>query len=264
MQLVLLSEHQNAQFDEEYHSPEELKSKFDTIEKLLSGDVRKILDVGGGNGKFLDGLLTRFPSAEGTLLDISKDLLARNIPHDRKTLTNGSISDVGVLFKGQKFDVITINWVLHHLVGRTYSACLENMQECLREISKLLAPGGVVVIAENMFDGFAQSNVPSHVIFGITTIRWKPFVRQARRYFNTAGVGVCFQSGPAWRSILNRAGLEVRCMSFGRVWQLTVKRKILFPFLFISGVSHGHFFAVPLGAQLAGGSPDAHVSSTRV
>ena len=126
MELVTLSEAQNAAFDSEYHSVIEIKTKVAVLRDLLPGGPRSLLDLGGGNGAFLDEMLTAFPAARGTNLDISEHLLGKNKPHPRKRLVHGSIGDLTALFPREKFDVMTINWVLHHLVGPTYGSCDNN------------------------------------------------------------------------------------------------------------------------------------------
>ena len=60
--------------------------------------------------------------------------------------------------------------------------------------------------------------------------------------FNTAGVGVCFRSSGAWRAVFREAGLRTMYDDQGQVWELTGKRKLLFPLLAIRQISHRHFY----------------------
>ena len=250
MELKYLSEEQNAQFDREYHSAEEIEAKLELLRRHFPGGPRSILDVGGGNGRFLDGLLDAFPQADGVLLDISQHLLDANTPNPRKTLINASVNDADRIFAGRKFDLITINWLLHHLVGPTYQACADNCVATLRICQKHLAPNGVIFIAENMFEGFLGLNMPSHVIYSITRVKFPPFVRQARRFFNTAGVGVCFRNERNWGEILARAGLKPSQV-LHKAWpDETGYRRVLRTFLGYSHGGHAHFFC-PAPAKAA-------------
>lgn len=171
MELLTLSETQNEAFDSEYHSEAEIKAKVATLRRLLLGGPRSMLDLGGGNGAFLDEMLAAFPAARGTNLDISELLLSKNKLHPRKRLVHGSIGNMAELFRGEKFDVITINWVLHHLVGPTYRSCGQNRRATLEACRALLNPGGVIVVAENMFDGPDGANLTSWLIYQITSVR---------------------------------------------------------------------------------------------
>jgi hypothetical protein len=105
-----------------------------------------------------------------------------------------------------------------------------------------LADGGALLVAENLFEGFAGTNIPSHVIYAITRIKLSPFVRVARRFFNTAGVGVCFRNERDWRSLLHRAGLEPKDTIY-RSWppEKGVKQLLIYC-LGIRSRGHGHFF----------------------
>jgi ubiquinone/menaquinone biosynthesis C-methylase UbiE len=242
---LLLSEQQNAAFNTEYHTREELESKF-----LLFGEEScpfRVLDLGGGNGKFADELLARFPKSSVTILDISPVLLAANKPSERKELIHGSIEYMTDILHGRTFDYITVNWVFHHLVGRNYRACRKNCINTLKQCKGLLKPNGTLVIAENMFDGYLESDLPSHVIYAITATRWPWFVRLVKRFFNTAGVGVCFHSQRAWQHMFGEAGFYVVAFKRGlRWWWLEGSlRGIMFHLLFIKAVSHGHFFLRP-------------------
>jgi methylase of polypeptide subunit release factors len=85
-QFLLLNEKQNAAFDMEFHSREELATKFLLLEELSEDRPFNVLDLGGGNGIFVDQLLARFPKSSATIVDISSLLLAKNKPSERKRL----------------------------------------------------------------------------------------------------------------------------------------------------------------------------------
>src|SRR5262249_20328278 len=126
-----LAETQNAAFDMECHTLEELEKKFTFLDELNENRPFKLLDLGGGNGLFADQLLARFSKSSVTIVDISSALLTKNNLSNRKELIHGSIENISEIFAGCKFDYITMNWVLHHLVGNSYRLCQENQLNTL-------------------------------------------------------------------------------------------------------------------------------------
>jgi ubiquinone/menaquinone biosynthesis C-methylase UbiE len=238
---LLLSEDRTAAFDTEFQWPEELETKFLLLEELSEDKSFTVLDLGGGNGLFADRLLARFPKSSATIVDASASLLAKNMPSDRKELIHGSIEHIPDLLAGRTFDYITVNWVFHHLIGNSYWTSRRNCLYTLAQCKELLKPNGMLIVAENMFDGYLSSNLPSRLIYAITTIRWPWFVRLAKRFFNTAGVGVCFQSQRAWQHMFAQAGFDVVAFQRGLEWGGRSFR-LAIHLLFLSSVANGHFF----------------------
>jgi Methylase involved in ubiquinone/menaquinone biosynthesis len=239
--LHLLSEDQNKAFDYEYHSEEEILCKIDWIKERFEQGPKRILDIGGGNGKFLDRFLLEFSESEGHLLDISKNLLEANAPHSRKFLVHGSVEDLKTLFPSERFDIITINWVLHHLVGDGYRQSVEHIKNTIKAAFNLLSDDGVIIIAENEYQGLLETNLPSHIIYAITRIKNPIFVRFAQRYFNTAGVGVCFQSRRGWQRIFQSLGTDIIFYQQHARWKHGLKKRLLFLLLLLRTQQHGHF-----------------------
>lgn len=250
LNLLQLDESQNLTFDDDYHSQPEIADKLRRIKDLTGDAPFDILDVGGGNGRFLDTILDSFPLAHGTLLDISPRLLDLNRPHPRKTLKLTSVDSLDHAFPPQSFDVIMLNWLLHHLVSPGYAACSDNCRITLSACSRLLKPRGTIIVTENMFDGFGGNNLPSWIIYQITRIRAPWFVTLSRRFFNTAGVGVCFRSATAWRKVFHDSGLRTIFDDQGRVWEIPTKRRMAHALLGIRGVSHRHFYLRPSGTDV--------------
>lgn len=240
---VYLSEEQNASFDAEYHSQPELCDKLTTLSNYLGtrkNDTLRILDIGGGNGQFLDTVLNHLPNSMGALVDISPVLIRANRPHARKSIIYGDLYKIKELLEGQRFDIVFVNWVLHHLVGQSYPESVRRVVCLLQSVGAFLTENGLVVVAENLYNGWFRSNIPSKLIFAITSIS-NPFVVAAtRRFANTAGVGVCFQSEKAWVKIFLECGFEeVIERKYGDYWRLPISRRAG---LLISTIRHGHFF----------------------
>jgi hypothetical protein len=62
-------------------------------------------------------------------------------------------------------------------------------------------------ISSNMFSAIISQ--PSHIIYGISSIKWQWIARFTQRFFNTTGVSLCFQSQRAWERIFAEAGFDV-------------------------------------------------------
>jgi len=174
----------------------------------------------------------------GTVLDSSELLLSRNRHHPRKTLVDDTVENLGLRFPRGTFDVIFVNWLLHHLVGDSYRETLQNMTTTLSRASALLSPRGAISIFENLYDGALIDNWPGAFIYHVTSSRvLAPITR--RLGANTAGVGVCFLSTRKWSTVIEQAGLRVA--TFTR----TPKRRVpllVRTLLHLQNLTVGHFW----------------------
>ena len=57
------------------------------------GELR-VADLGGGDGRILDGLLDALPNAQGTLVDLAQKMVDANQPHPRKVAIQGDLSSL--------------------------------------------------------------------------------------------------------------------------------------------------------------------------
>jgi SAM-dependent methyltransferase len=242
--LLYLDEAQNRAFDTDYHNPAELEEKFRRLADWFNGTAFSVLDLGGGNGHFLDLLLDRFPQATGVLVDVSDTLLKQNRDHPRKRLVKASVDQLP-FGATATFDLISVNWLLHHLVGQSYWQSHRNAVSLLFRCKYLLSTRGLILVTENMFDGYLYSNLPSHLIYAITSVKTPWFARLANRAFNTAGVGVCFNSRRAWRRIFGDAGMTVWQEQHGIVWQKSPLETAAMHCLGLTQVSTRHFYLRP-------------------
>jgi SAM-dependent methyltransferase len=201
-----LTDEQVEAFDREYVDADRLSRVCSRIEADFESGEFSFLDVGGGNGRFADQLLERFPRARGTVLDNSETLLARNKPDPRKTLVLGSADDMSGV-RGP-FDLISMHWLLHHLVGDTYRATRINQRTALASLAKLLSHRGRVSVFENDYVGWLPDPYPTWAIYTITASSLLTPIARAMGA-NTAGTGVCFDSEAGWRRTFGAAGLDV-------------------------------------------------------
>ena len=126
------------------------------------------VDVGGGNGSFADMLLAAYPLARGVVLDPAEILLRENKPHPRKEVKLARAENMDELFGERKFDLILFNWILHHVVLDSYSKTVALQRTVISKARRLLKPGGVVSVLENLYEGTVVDGVPSRLIFELT------------------------------------------------------------------------------------------------
>jgi len=203
-----LSELQTAQFDLEYVTDELWQSLRPALAPYL-GQSSRFLDIGGGNGMFVDRVTNAFAQSTGVNVEPAANLVASNRLHSRKSLVNATFQDAEFP-ADEKFDVIFFNWVLHHFVVDGYAATIACQKAALRKACSLLKPNGAVFVLENLYEGRTVDNLPSRLIYGLTSSNLLKSVT-SRMGANTAGTGVCFHSKDAWYRILGDAGYRVRC-----------------------------------------------------
>lgn len=207
-QTMMLAPEQLAKFDRQEHL---WPSYWQDLVALVAGHfgTRAFvhLDAGGGNGALADRLLAQFPHCVSIVMDSAPGLLARNQPHPRKRIWCAPVERLEE-FPEERFDLITANCLLHHLVRESYHATRVHQRQMLRRLASRLRPGGRLFVCEHLYQSWSLIGLPGWLIYQLTSSRaLAPLVRRAGA--NTAGVGVCFLSAEQWEAAFQAAGLQV-------------------------------------------------------
>jgi len=215
-QIRLLNEFQTSEFDTEYVNAALFRHVRGHIHNERPGAINlRLLDVGGGNGRYCDRFLQSFPNWHCTLVEPEQSLLKKNTQHTHKELLNKTYQQ---LTANRRFRAIQFNWVLHHFVSDSYHKSCKAQQEGLEKAKQLLSPGGAVLIFENFYEGFGVVELPSVIIYELTASKLLKNISR-KMGANTAGVGVCFHSQRYWTELLRKVGFvdiqAEHCYDFG-------------------------------------------------
>ena len=205
-----------------------------------NGDFH-LLDVGGGAGHFADYLLAQYPACRVSVFDLSPELLERNRPEPRKRLVLGDAVRLAESCLSADIDVVSFNFVLHHLLAGDEVESWELRRRVLRQAAGLLRKGGRLLIIEALYRGMFHEGLPSALIYRLTrSRRLAPLLRLFGS--GAAGRGVLFQSGGAWWRMFTGSGLEVLDSYTCGVWEMNPAFKLL---LNIASVRTGLFWCAP-------------------
>ncbi|MFQ5892696.1 MAG: class I SAM-dependent methyltransferase, partial [Nitrospinota bacterium] len=115
------------------------------IEALGRSDLA-VLDVACGTGVFLRRLKQTFPDSTVWGLDLSAHMLVRALPkrldHDPFYVTRGDSEHLP--FSAGRFDVVVCSNSFHHF---------PRQEVALREMHRVLKPGGLACIVDGAIDG---------------------------------------------------------------------------------------------------------------
>jgi ubiquinone/menaquinone biosynthesis C-methylase UbiE len=224
----VLEKSQVESFDTEYVDQE----MWATLETILNNRMSvtnsnfSFLDLGGGNGKFTDKILSKFEECQGYLLDNSSYLLSLNTVNQRKTIVEVNAEEIEGLLQDQKFDIIFMNWVLHHFVKGGYSKTLQTQVNILSQAKNLLSENGRIIVIENLPEGLFGETICSFIINRVTSSKiFAPIVKKMGG--NTAGVGICFLGEQQWLKQFLLAGLCKESIFKFPKWQLNPIKKTL-------------------------------------
>ncbi len=122
------------------------EKEFDLYKKIGLKDGMDLIECGSGPGYLIKNILERLPACNAFALEIDSFLysvLVENSTSDGKKLytpINGSIYDTK--FPDNKFDFVITRLVVEHL---------EEPLKAINELSRILKPGGKLVIVSNDF-----------------------------------------------------------------------------------------------------------------
>ena len=193
----------------------------------VAGDLAglRVLDVGCGRGELLAEIARRWPRASAYGLDVSVARMAQAGLTDRAraVAADGTVS---APFRGASFDRVFCLETLEHL---------QEPESCLREIARVLAPGGRAILSMPNATGFA----PFHRLGPLLPGRWLkgkllPYEHAAN---TTQPVDRCAGFG-AILALIRGAGFEIdaiRGWRYFRYLEMLPGTRWLYPWL-------GHVF----------------------
>lgn len=113
------------------------------INKSIVG-INHLLDI--GNGGVFDYDVELVPTIIG--LDLFLDKLPESfICPDNVTMKMGSALDIPE--SKESFDGVIMVMLIHHLIGQTVAASINNVEKSIEEAHRVLKPGGKMIIAES-------------------------------------------------------------------------------------------------------------------
>jgi len=180
------------------------------VNRFISRDDLVLVDVGGGNGTFMDQLLLDFPNARGVNVELSPGMCKKNNVSVRKEVFCANFIEWAErqARNKRKVDVVFFNFVLHHFVSRGYAESISLQKTALEAASRIIADDGMIVVYEINYNGAWIDDLPSKLIHFLTSSRWMaPLIKALGA--NTAGYGVCFHSEKFWKSTYGCVGMSV-------------------------------------------------------
>lgn len=164
--------------------------------RLLDRPGLEVCDVGGASGVFLDELARRSSHPfTGTVIEVRDEYRDRLVNPDLRFVC-ASILDGSI--PGASFDLVTARHLFHHLVAGTVEQTLELQERTLRELVRIVRPGGHVVFEEE---------VNRHRPFSRAIYYLSRFANRHRiriRYFETGRVVVSFMTPREMSGIIGR------------------------------------------------------------
>ncbi len=157
----------NAHFHAYHNDPSVYLPILELLKSNHKSNNLKILDVGCGDGSFIKGLKKMGIAAEFFGIDLSSSM----IQMANQNLTERDVYlMVGDLFKlplrpDLKFDIIHLDSVLHHIIGKNVTESKRLVMQILSLLTKRLSVRGSLIIEEVFYNSHLYPSITSSVIF---------------------------------------------------------------------------------------------------
>lgn len=146
-------DHTKGYFDR--HKPRYSQIRIQPVVDYLRGKENlSILEIGCGDAISLKRISE--VTKNSTFFGIeSSESYIKYWPFDKKNFICRSILEDSIeSVVGKKFDLIIVPYLLHHLVGKSRSQSLKNVNKCLHSAKKMLNGGGHIIILEPTFEPY--------------------------------------------------------------------------------------------------------------
>lgn len=150
-----------------HHDPSVYRSIINHIQRSKPKDKIYILDVGCGDGSFIESALKTGLVGNFTGIDLSRSMLT-NAKGRLKTMpVQLLVADAFnlPLKESIRFDIIHIDSVLHHLIGKTRSQSMHLVDTLLKKLVDLLSEDGIFVVEEMYYKSYLSPRLTSSIIF---------------------------------------------------------------------------------------------------
>lgn len=137
------------------------------IRKIGSDEKIRILDLGCGDGSFIKGMIGADIRADFIGTDVSHVMvnMAKKNLYDHKTKLFVADGFNLPLRAGIKFNLIHLDSVLHHLIGKTRSESMHLVNRMIDLLTHLLSENGILVVEEMYYVSYLIPGITSSIIF---------------------------------------------------------------------------------------------------
>lgn len=122
--------------------------RMEYILKCIEKDDVKIIDIGGASGFFLNEIVKNSShKIDASNLDVDDYYFDKQVNSNIRFI-NKSILDSGI--NDESYDIVTFRHILHHLVSDNVKHTLENQQNALKEMLRIVKNGGYLIFEEEV------------------------------------------------------------------------------------------------------------------
>lgn len=188
------------------------------------GEKKKLLDIGGGSGKFASLVKDNIPDMEITIIDPCIELLDM-IEDDQIRTIQGSLPNNLCCDKNQYFNYIHTKEVLHHVVGHSIRSSKQKVTSSMLNISNMLENNGCFFIHELYYEGYVIPTLPRTLIFHLCRIQESLNIKIPVSEF-LEGLLICFYTREEFKSLIEGCGFEI--LDYQEIkWKVTYKAKLI-------------------------------------
>jgi SAM-dependent methyltransferase len=140
----------------------------DKMKKTISIDTdAKLLDVGCGDGSFIKSLIKAGLKMEFFATDLSFKMLkkAQENLRDFDVLLFAADAFSIPIKADIKFDVIHIDSVLHHLIGKTRGKSMHLIKKMVELLASKLSSKGILIVEEWYYQSYIVPKITSFLVF---------------------------------------------------------------------------------------------------